>query len=89
MRKIRFKGVENSSMYNIALGVIVKEGQYYNANLTLKDKNRPFLPKAVAEITIRSSNKRILLGQVHDIVKLYPPEQDLDILFYDVEELKK
>lgn len=42
MQKIRLKAVENSeSKYNIALGIIVSEGPYYNATLALQDRNKP------------------------------------------------
>lgn len=90
MRKIRLKAVENSeSKYNIALGIIVKEGPYYNATLALQDRNKPHLPRSVSDINIRSTSKKILLNQVYDMAKLYPPKQDLDVLFYDIEELKE
>ena len=90
MRKIRLKAVENSeSKYNIALGIIVKEGPYYNATLALQDRNKPYLRKAISDFNIKSTDKKILLQHVHDIVNLYPPKQDLDVLFYDIEELKE
>lgn len=90
MQKIRLKAVENSeSKYNIALGIIVSEGPYYNATLALQDRNKPYLPRSVSDINIRSTSKKILLSQVQDIAKLYPPKQDLDVLFYDIEELKE
>lgn len=90
MQKIRFKAVEKSeSRYSIALGIIVKEGSHYNATLALQDRNKPYLHKAISDFNIKSTDKKILLKHVHDIVNLYPPEQDLDILFYDMEELKE
>ena len=90
MQKIRLKGTENSrSRYSISLGNILNEGLYYNATLALQDRNKPHLPRSVSDINIRSTSKKILLSQVQDIAKLYPPKQDLDMLFYDIEEIKE
>lgn len=90
MQKIRLKGTENStSRYSIALGIIVKEGMYYNATFALQDRNKPNLRKAISDFNIKSTDKKILLKHVQDIAKLYPPKQDLDMLFYDIEEIKE
>ena len=90
MQKIRFEAVEKSeSRYSIALGIIVKEGPYYNATFALQDRNKPHLRKAISDFNIKSTDKKILLKHVKDIAKLYPPKQDLDVLFYDIEELKE
>ena len=90
MQKIRFKGnVSSKVRYSIALGSIAKDGSHYCANLALQDRHKPYLHKAISDFNIKSTDKKILLKHVHDIVNLYPPEQDLDILFYDMEELKE
>ena len=90
MQKIRFEAVEKSeSRYSIALGIIVKEGSHYNATLALQDRKKPYLRKAISDFNIKSTDKKILLQHVHDIAELYPPKQDLDVLFIDMEELKE
>ena len=90
MQKIRLKAVEKSeSRYSIALGIIVKEGSHYNATLALQDRNKPYLSRSVSDINIKSTSKKILLDQVNDVAKLYPPKQDLEMLLIDREELKE
>ena len=89
MQKIKISGYKKSeSQYFAAMGMVVKEGRFYTATISMLNRRRPNTKQAAFKIQIESTNHDTVLKQLHKIVDLFPPVEDIEMLdVSNIEEL--